>query len=180
DPFHLLECATACEGGCGLVLARADRAADLPNPPVWILGGGNDAYGPAYTMAPAWDMKGSRGDDTPVGDVGRRAARRAFRRAGLTRWAVDVCEFYAPFSFGIIRQFEAFEFCGEGEGGPFVMDGRIEVGGQFPITTDGGLMSFSHAGLSAQMLQRVIRGVEQIRGTCKTQQVEGVEVAMCS
>ena len=38
---------------------------------------------------------------------------------------VDVCEFYDPFSFEIIRQFEAFGFCKEGEGGDFVMDGRI-------------------------------------------------------
>src|SRR5205823_7987069 len=34
DPFHLLDCAMTSEGGCGLVLARADRAADLPHEPV--------------------------------------------------------------------------------------------------------------------------------------------------
>ncbi len=180
DPYHLLECATANEGGCSLVLTTYERARDLPNTPVFILGGGNDSYGPAYTGAPAWDMVGSRGVDTPMGYVGRRAARRAFRTAGLQPADVDVCEFYDPFSFEIIRQFEAFEFCGEGEGGPFVMDGRIEVGGEFPITTDGGLMSYSHAGLSAQMVQRVSRGVQQLRGTCPTRQVAGAEVAMCS
>ena len=38
---------------------------------------------------------------------------------------VDVCEFYDPFSFEIIRQFEAFGFCEEGEGGDFVMNGTI-------------------------------------------------------
>jgi hypothetical protein len=30
------------------------------------------------------------------------------------------------------------------------------------------------------MLQRVIRGVEQLRGTCKTTQIEGAEVVICS
>ena len=78
--------------------------------------------------------------------------------AGLGPTDVDVCEFYDPFSFEIIRQFEAFGFCGEGEGGDFVMDGTIEVGGRYPITTDGGLMSFSHGGATVQLLQRVIRG----------------------
>ena len=48
------------------------------------------------------------------------------------------------------------------------------------MTTDGGTMSFSHAGLNAQMLQRVIRGVQQVRGTCATSQVPGAEVAMCT
>jgi acetyl-CoA acetyltransferase len=180
DPFHLLECATANEGGCGLVLTTWERAQDLPNPPVFILGGGNDSFGPSYQMAPAWDMQGGRGVDIPLGYVGRRAARRAFANAGLRPQDVDVCEFYDPFSFEIIRQFEAFEFCGEGEGGAFVTDGRIGPGGEFPVTTDGGTMSYSHAGLSAQMLQRVIRGVQQLRGTCPTMQVPGAEVAMCS
>jgi hypothetical protein len=41
-------------------------------------------------------------------------------------------------------------------------------------------MSFSHAGIAAQQLQRVIRGVQQLRGTCATSQVEGAEVALCS
>ena len=76
----------------------------------------------------------------------RRAAEAAFRTAGLGPTDVDVCELYDPFSFEIIRQLEAFGFCGEGEGGDFVMGGAIKPDGQFPITTDGGVMSYSHAG----------------------------------
>jgi hypothetical protein len=60
------------------------------------------------------------------------------------------------------------------------MDGTIGPGGRFPITTDGGLMAFSHGGQTSQLLQRVIRGVQQLRGTCTTMQVEGAEVALCS
>ena len=100
--------------------------------------------------------------------------------AGITHTDVDVCEFYDPFSFEIIRQFEAFGFCQEGEGGDFVMDGRIEVGGEFPVTTDGGVMSFSHGGAAVQQLQRITRAVEQLRGNCKSQQVKGAEVAMAT
>ena len=120
-----------------------------------------------------------RTDGGPAGYVGRRAARLAFTTAGLAPADVDVCEFYDPFSFEIIRQFEAFEFCGEGEGGDFVMDGRIGHGGEFPVTTDGGTMSFGHAG-RPQMMQRVARGVHQLQNICETNQVHGAEVAMCS
>jgi acetyl-CoA acetyltransferase len=100
--------------------------------------------------------------------------------SGLSTSDVDVCEFYDPFSFEIIRQFEAFGFCKEGEGGDFVMDGTIGEGGRYPITTDGGLMSFSHGGATVQLLQRVIRGVQQVRGECVTRQVPDAAVAMCS
>jgi len=173
DPFHLLDCSMTSEGGCGLVLTTAERAADCASAPVWILGGGSDSFGPAYQIAPAWDLRG-RDNDIPAGYVGRRAARRAFQTAGLGPSDVDTCEFYDPFSFEIIRQFEAFGFCPEGEGGAFVQEAAP------PFTTDGGTMSFSHAGINAQQLQRVIRGVQQVRGDCATSQVEGAEVAMCT
>jgi acetyl-CoA acetyltransferase len=178
DPFHLLDCAMTSEGGCGLVLARADRAADLAHEPVYVLGGNSDSYGPAYQLAPVWDMRGR--SDVPAGYVGRTAAQRTFRMAGLGPDDVDVAELYDPFSFEIIRQLEAFGFCADGEGGPFVEEGNITPDGRLPVTTDGGTMSFSHPGINAQMLQRVIRGVQQLRGECATVQVDGAGVALCS
>ncbi len=180
DPFHLLECAMTSEGGCGLVLASIDRAPDCRQKPVFVLGAAGDAMAPAYTMAPVFDYGGDLGPGVPAGYVGRRAAARAFAMAGLTPSDVDVAELYDPFSFEILRQLEAFGFCGEGEGGPFVAEGHLGPGGSLPVTTDGGTMSFSHPGVNAQQLQRVIRGVEQLRGGCPTGQVERAEVALCS
>jgi acetyl-CoA acetyltransferase len=180
DPFHLLDCSMTAEGGCALVLARADLARDLAHDPVFVLGGNTDHYGPSYQHPPAWDMGGNRRADLVDGTVGRRASEDAFRMSGLRPADVDVCEFYDPFSFEIIRQFEAFGFCAEGEGGDYVMSGTIGPGERHPITTDGGLMSFSHGGATVQLLQRVIRGVQQLRGGCRTMQVERAEVALCS
>jgi acetyl-CoA acetyltransferase len=91
-----------------------------------------------------------------------------------------VCELYDPFSFELIRQLEAFGFCGEGEGGDFVMGGRIAVGGELPLVTSGGLLSFSHAG-TAQLLQKVIASAEQLRGNVPDAlRVPGAEVVMTS
>ncbi|TVZ02163.1 thiolase family protein [Trebonia kvetii] len=184
EPFHLLDCAMTSEGGCALLITTAERAADLPVTPVYILGGGLDTLGPAYRHAPSWDLAGRGGDERaggiPNGYVGRRAARRAFAMAGLAPQDVDVCELYDPFSFEIIRQFEAFGFCGDGEGGDFVLDGRIGPGGEFPVTTDGGLMSFSHGGGVVQLSQRVARGVHQLQKRCRTRQVPDARVALCS
>jgi acetyl-CoA acetyltransferase len=180
DPFHLLDCAMTAEGGCALVLARADIAANLPKKPVYVLGGSTDHFGPSYQHPPSFDLGGRRRADLVDAGVGRRAAETAVTMCGLGPDDVDVCEFYDPFSFEIIRQFEAFGFCKEGEGGDYVLSGTIQAGGKHPITTDGGLMSFSHGGATVQLLQRVIRAVQQLRGECATMQVEGAEVAMCS
>jgi acetyl-CoA acetyltransferase len=178
DPFHLLDCATTSEGGCALVIANVDRI-DASRQPVYALGSGADFMGPSYQHPPAWDLTGRRGAE-PNGMVGRHAADAAFAQAGLSRDDVDVLEFYDPFSFEIIRQLEAFRFCPDGEGGPFVEDGHIAITGSHPVTTDGGTMSFSHAGTNPQMMQRAIRGVQQIRGEAGDLQVPDAQVALCS
>ena len=59
-------------------------------------------------------------------------------------------------------------------------DGHIAITGSHPVTTDGGTMSFSHAGTNPQMMQRAIRGVQQIRGEAGPLQVPDAQVALCS
>lgn len=177
DPFHVLDCAMTSEGGAAVLLTTVERAADLAPRPVFILGAESDHLAPSYQLPPTWEYH-SRHGDTANGVVGRRAARNAFSTAGLQPTDVDCCELYDPFSFEIIRQFEAFEFCGEGEGGPFAVERMVGTSPRLPTTTDGGTMSYSHSG-SVQMLQRVIRGVHQIQGTCASSQVEA-DVVLCS
>lgn len=178
DPFHLLDCATTSEGGCALVLANLEKV-DTASQPIYVLGSGADFHGPSYQHPPAYDLAGRRGGDVN-GVVGRRAADCAFAHAGLRRDDVDVLELYDPFSFEIIRQLEVFGFCGDGEGGPFVADGHIALDGSHPVTTDGGTMSFSHAGSNPQMMQRAIRAVQQLRGQAGELQVPDAHIALCS
>jgi len=171
DPFHLLDCAMTSEGGAAVVLTSADRAADLETQPIYLLGGGTDKQGMAYVTPPVWDK---------YGQVGARAAQQAFAQSGLTPENVDVLELYDPFSFEIIRQLEAFGFCALGEGGDFVMDGHLRMDGKFPTVTNGGVMSFSHAGL-AQLLQKPISAVQQLRGEYPEElTVANASVAMTS
>jgi acetyl-CoA acetyltransferase len=60
------------------------------------------------------------------------------------------------------------------------MDGRIRVGGELPVATNGGVLSFSHAGV-AQLLQKVIAAVQQLRGELPPAlRVPGAEVALAT
>jgi acetyl-CoA acetyltransferase len=154
DPFHLLDCCIASEGGAGIVLTTAERARDLDVTPIYVLGGAPERQGMAYVAAPVWDRYGLSG---------RRAMETSFEQCGLGPSDVDVLELYDPFSFEIIRQLEAYGFCKEGEGGDFVLGGRIRIDGEYPVATNGGLMSYSHAGM-AQLLQKPIAATLQLRG----------------
>ncbi|GAA1835967.1 thiolase family protein [Pseudonocardia ailaonensis] len=168
EPYHLLDCATTAEGGSALVLTTAERARDLDVPAIRVLGGGSESWGPSYTHPPTYDRTGM---------LGRAAADRAFARAGLDRSDVDVFELYDNFSWEIVRYFEAFRYCEVGEGPDFVAGGAIEVGGRYPIVTDGGTMSHSHTGES-QRHQRVVQAVRQLRGTSAANQVADARVAL--
>ena len=171
SPFHLLDCCITSEGAGGLIITTAERARDMDAQAVFIIGAGTDRQGMSYTRAPIWDQ---------CGHVGQRAAKRAFKQAQLQPQDIDVCEFYDPFSFEIIRQFEAFGFCQPGEGADFISDGRIAIDGEFPVSTNGGLLSFSHAG-TLQMLQKVIVAYEQLSGKMpKPLQVKKANTAMAT
>lgn len=168
DPYHLLDCATTSEGGTALVMTTAERASDLDAHAVHVLGGSWDSWGPTYTHPPTYDR---------VAMWGRKAGDAAFAQACIGREDVDVFEFYDNFSWEIVRYFEALRYCDVGEGADFVSDGAIEIGGRYPIVTDGGTMSHSHTGES-QRLQRVVQAVRQVRGDTAANQVVGAEIAL--
>jgi len=171
SPFHLLDCCINSEGGAALVMTTAERARDLDVTPVYVLGGSVDRQGMSYVTAPVWDSYGL---------VGKRAAEICYAQSGLGPRDVDVLELYDPFSFEVIRQLEAFGFCKPGEAADYVLDGNVRIDGATPVATNGGLMSFSHAGL-AQLLQKPIAAVEQLRGDVpKDLKVPEARVAMAS
>ena len=170
-PFHLFDCCINSEGGSGLVLTTEERARDLDVTPIYVLGGSLDRQGMSYVTVPLWDR---------YGWVGRRAARLSFEQCGLSPADVDVAELYDPFSFEIIRQLEAYGFCKEGEGGDFVMGGRIRSDGELPVATNGGLLSYSHAGL-VQQLQKPVNAALQLQGKLPAElTVPDAKVALAS
>jgi len=153
-----------------MVLTSADRARDLKATPVRIIGAAAEQWGPEYTYPPTYERKGL---------LGRRSADLAFGQAGIRREDVDALEIYDNFSWEIIRALEAYRYCDLGEGGDFVTSGVIEPNGKLPISTDGGLMSYSHSG-GSQSMQRVIQAVRQLRGTSAVNQVPNAQLALAA
>jgi acetyl-CoA acetyltransferase len=103
-----------------------------------------------------------------------KAAQRGYAMAGVGPKDIDVAEVYDCFTFTVIRQLEILGFCKEGEGGPFVMEGRIGLGGALPINTHGGLLSQGHV----VGLNHVIELTRQLRREAGKAQVEDAEVGL--
>ena len=89
-------------------------------------------------------------------------ASTAFAMAGVGHDDIDLCTIYDSFTITVLVTLENLGFCKPGEGGAFVSDGRIGLGGALPVNPDGGGLSSNHPGMRGIFL--VIEAVRQLRG----------------
>ncbi len=163
DPFTKLHCCIRSDGGGAIVLASEDRAKDLAKEPVWVLG---SAETTSHTTMSEWE-------DFTVSPAAR-SGKLAFERAGVTPDDVDICQIYDAFTSGVLLTFEALGFCKPGEGGDFVADGKMRVGGALPTNTDGGGLSSCHPGMRGMFL--LVEGTKQLRGETGDRQVPDAKI----
>ena len=165
DPLHKLDCCVISDGGGAIILTTAERARDLPQPPVYVLGA---AAGQTH-----WNI-GQMPDFTVT--AAARCGPEALARAGLTPDDVDTLQLYDSFTITVLLLLEDLGFCKKGEGGPFVAEGNLRRGGRFPLNTDGGGLSSCHPGMRGIFL--LAEATRQLRHQAGEAQVPDAEVAM--
>ncbi|MBM4337264.1 MAG: thiolase [Deltaproteobacteria bacterium] len=163
-PLHLLDCCIISDGGGALIVTSAARARDLAKRPVLLLGCG-EAVRHQELGAP--DL---------LTIAAKQSGEQAFGMAGVTRSDVDLCAIYDSFTITVLATLENLGFCKPGEGGDFVSNGRIGLGGELPVNPDGGGLSSNHPGMRGIFL--VIEAVKQLRGECGERQVADARIAL--
>ena len=166
DPLHLLDCSLVSDGGSAIILTSAERAADFPHNPVYLLGVG-EGHGHEH-ISQAQNLTTS----TAV-----ESGQLAFAMAGLTPQDVDLAQLYDCFTPTVLLELEDLGFCAKGEGGAFAESGAIELGGSIPINTHGGLLSHCHPGNPGSMFA-LTEAVVQLRHQAGARQVKDAEVAL--
>ena len=165
DPLHLLDCCLVTDGGGAVVVVSAERARSLPKAPVWVLGHGEShthltiANMPDLTITPA-----------------AQSGPRAMAMAGVTHSDFDVVEIYDSFTITVLLTLESLGFCSPGESGAFVANSRTAPGGDFPMNTNGGGLSYCHPGMYGIFL--LIEAARQLRGECGERQVPDARLAL--
>jgi len=169
EPFHLLDICLESDGACAVLVTKADRARDLKPKPVYIMGGaygGGPFQGDDLFDAIRWPEHAHNYAKYIAGDL--------WASAGVGPKDVDVAEIYDCFTYSVIMQLEGLGFCKDGEGGAFVQNGRIGLGGEIPVNTHGGLLSEAYI----HGFNHVIEAVEQLRGQSGARQVPDAEIAL--
>jgi acetyl-CoA acetyltransferase len=165
SPLSLLDCCLVTDGGGALLVTSAERAKDLRKPPVYLLGVGEAHWHRNISQMPDLTV-------TAAADSGRRA----YEMAGVGPEDVDVTMLYDAFTINPILFLEDLGFCEKGEGGAFVEGGRIAPGGELPINTNGGGLSYTHSGMYG--IFPIIEAVRQLRGECGERQVPNVRLSL--
>ena len=165
DPLSVRDCCLVTDGGGAYVLVRADRARDLPKPPVYVLGNGTAV----------WNRQISSMPDLTVTAASQSGAD-AYAMAGLQAKDIDVVQLYDAFTINTLLFLEDLGFCAKGEGGAFVRDGAIAPGGRLPVNTNGGGLSCVHPGMYG--IFALIEAVRQLRGEGGNRQVAGATTAI--
>ena len=96
--------------------------------------------------------------------------------AGLTHDDLDLAMIYDSFTYTVIATLESLGFCGPGEGPDFVANQRTAPGGDFPLNTSGGGLSYTHPGMYG--IFTVVEAVRQLRGETGQRQLDTCKLAM--
>ncbi len=150
-PLHLLDCCVETDNATCFIITRAEHARDLRHTPALIRG----VVG--RCNKPRMDMHYQHGPISTV--AGHYGKDILWPNAGVGPEDIDLTGAYDAFTFTTMLQLEDYGFCKKGEGGQYVSDGTMRLGGKRPNNTSGGHLceGYTHG------MNMVIENVRQLR-----------------
>ena len=155
------------EGGVALILCRADQAHKYSDKPIFLRSAvvRSRRFGSFEVLAPSLSIEHNAG---PTVD----ASAAAFEMAGLGPEDIDVAQLQDTESGAEIMHMAENGFCEHGEQERMIQMGETEIGGRFPVNTDGGCLANGEP-IGASGLRQVYETVLQLRGRAGDHQVPG-------
>ncbi|MFO1218728.1 MAG: acetyl-CoA acetyltransferase [Burkholderiaceae bacterium] len=154
EPFHLFDICLENDGAAAIVLVSGERARDLKQPPVFVLGAaaGSDHRtfaqphnAPHYASASFVNV-----------------AQEAYRMAQLTPADIGSVQAYENFTGGVVMALVEHGFFAPGEANEFMTLANLSApAGKLPLNTSGGNLAecYMHG------FELVLEAVRQVRGT---------------
>jgi acetyl-CoA C-acetyltransferase len=167
EPLGIFDCAPASDGAAAVILCSLDKAKELCDNPVKIIGSGQ-----ASDFMSLHDRESLTKIDSTI-----YAANRALEQAGKKIMDIDVAEVHDSYSIGEILAIEDLGIVKKGEGGKAIDSGKTELGGTLPVNTSGGLKARGHPP-GATGVAQVVEIVTQLRNAAGERQVKGAKYGL--
>jgi len=167
DPLRLFHCSPVSDGAACVVLASEEKAKEISDDPIWIIGSGQ-----ASGAIGIYDR-----DDICTIDATVNAGKSAYKMAGVTPKDIDFAEVHDCFTIAEIIDIEDLGFFKKGEGGKAVEESITSLDGELPINSSGGLKAKGHP-VGATGVAQVVEVVTQLRGKAGKRQIKDAEIGL--
>ena len=161
-PLTRMMCSPIGDGAAAAVVCAAEKAGRFRGQPVWIA---------------ASVMGSGRVSDQVEDSLTERLGPQAFAAAGIGPQDLDVIEVHDATSPSEIITLIELGVCPGDDAARWIDEGWLEVNGQCPTNTSGGLAAKGHP-IGATGLGQVHEIVTQLRGTAGPRQVEDAKVGL--
>ncbi|MDH0776322.1 MULTISPECIES: thiolase C-terminal domain-containing protein [Delftia] len=158
EPFHLFDCCMENDGAAALILMDAERAKELQQKPVYLLGaasGASERFASHAHNSPHY----ASADFTTV-------AKDLYRMARISPGDVGVVQSYENFTGGVVMALAEHGFFAPEEANEFVtLENLSAASGRLPLNTSGGNLAecYMHG------FELVLEAVRQVRGVSSNQ-----------
>jgi len=128
------DCCANADGTSCIIVANEEKAKELSQKPVWIMGVGSASASVNLT-----------GRDRLYGLLAaQQAAQEAYTMAGVGPTDIDVAEVHDCFTIAELLAYEALGFAEPGGGKELIQGKETYREGSIPVNVDGGLLSKGH------------------------------------
>ncbi len=166
EPIRTLDSNVLSDGGSAFIVTSVERARELTDRPVYVLGHGSRVTHFSITQEP---------DITRFGFAA--ASKDAYAQAGLQPTDIDIAEIYDGYAVFSLLTLEECGLVERGKGGAFVEAGETAPGGKLPMTTNGGMLSQGHTGAGGGVAV-LVESFRQLMGKAGERQVPNARFAL--
>jgi len=139
DPLRMLDSVMFCDGANAFLVTTEKNAERLGLDKV--------VYPVAYGEVTNFKGNESTPDITQSGFT--KIGPAVLEKAGLRPSDIRMFQPYDDFTIAVMMKFEAFGFCGKGEGSAYTMRTDLSHTGELPLNTGGGQISAGQPGLAS-------------------------------
>jgi acetyl-CoA C-acetyltransferase len=173
DPIRLLSICAPNEGAAAVIVCSETVARKVARQPIEVAACIHKIGLYGHFSVPIYSVSASLANP----HVTQLTSREAYEVAGVGPKDLDVVELQDTDAFCEIEAYEHLGLCPMGEGGRMIDDGSVDIGGEIPVNTSGGLISKGEP-VGASHLGQIHEIVSQLRGAAGARQVADAKVGM--
>jgi len=161
SPFRLMDCSLSVNGGAAAILSK--EKSDIE-----ITGSG---FATDYLLTFGREI-------ITHFKATRFAAEQAFLQAKIKPADINVAEVHDAFTSVELFSYEDLGFAPIGKGADLIRKGKVNLDGELPVNSSGGLKAKGHP-ISATGLAQLYEVTNQLRGRCGERQVKNPKIGLC-